>query len=82
MYEQEIIEKKTASPLATALLVVSAVCLLGAMILQGIQIKRYTVSGADGSVSSANTWQKKSSAAVGKKSKAVLDDAYPSARSR
>ena len=65
-----------------ALLVVSAVCLLGAMILQGIQIKRYTVSGADGPISSAKTWQKKASDAVGKKSKAVLNDAYPSVKSR
>jgi len=47
MFDQPIIERKSSSPLATSLLVLSAVCLLTAIVLVGAKIKDQTVVGAE-----------------------------------
>lgn len=56
MFDQPIIERKNTSPLATSLLVLSAVCLLAATIFVGAQAKslRY---GVEDPTASAEKWQ-------------------------
>ncbi len=46
MFDQPIVERKSSSPLATSLLVLSAVFLLTASVFVGAQIKGLTVSGS------------------------------------
>lgn len=60
MYDQEIIEKKPSSPLATSLLGAACLCLIGAMVLQGMMLLRYN-EGNDankGVLTSAEEWSK------------------------
>jgi hypothetical protein len=59
MFDQPIVERKSSSPLATSLLVLSAVCLLGATIFVGAQLKGLTAQGAEGATSSAQYWAKR-----------------------
>ncbi|MCA8962900.1 MAG: hypothetical protein KDC38_20395 [Planctomycetes bacterium] len=60
MYDQDIIEKKPSSPLATALLGTACACLIGAMVLQGMMIARYNAGNSSKEVlSSAKTFEKK-----------------------
>ena len=60
MFDQPIVERKNSSPLATSLLVVSAVCLIAASVFVGAQIKARTVVGAEQDpMNSATVWQKK-----------------------
>ncbi|MGA1535146.1 MAG: hypothetical protein ACO4B4_11670 [Planctomycetota bacterium] len=59
MFDQPIIERKSSSPLATSLLVLSAVCLLTAIVLVGAKIKDQTVVGAEKPTDSAQTWYNK-----------------------
>ena len=59
MFDQPIVERKSSSPLATSLLVLSAVCLLGASVFVGAQIKGLTVAGAEKATESAQQWAKK-----------------------
>ena len=58
MYDQEIIEKKASSPLATSLLAVAAACLIGAMVFQGLQLKTLT-EGEKKPTDSAKAWDSK-----------------------
>ncbi len=58
MFDQPIVERKSSSPLATSLLVLSAVCLLTASIFVGAQIKAQTVEGVDSPTESAAAWAK------------------------
>ena len=59
MFDQPIVERKNSSPLATSLLVVSAVCLIAACVFVGAQIKARTVAGAEQDpVNSATTFLK------------------------
>ena len=53
----EIIEKKPSSPVTTSLLGISAACLIGAMALQGMRLKEYSVAGAKSVTESAKTWK-------------------------
>ena len=71
MYDQDIIEKKPTSPMATALLSIAAACLIGGMVLQGIMLKRYTHS-TSGPTASALDWEKQQKA--GKEAKRLLAD--------
>ena len=77
MYDQDIIEKKPASPITTSLLIVAAVSLIGAMVLSGIQIQRYKVAGADSAIDSADQWKGTESRKADKKAKELLGDDYP-----
>ena len=71
MFDQPIIERKSSSPLATSLLVLSAVCLLTATILVGAKIKDQSVPGAEETpTQSAKIWYDKGPAKTIKK----LDD--------
>jgi len=59
MYDQDIIEKRPASPLATALLGTACACLIGAMVLQGMMLSRYNEgNGEKGVLTSADNWEK------------------------
>jgi hypothetical protein len=60
MFDQPIVERRSSSPLATSLLVLSAVCLLAATVFVGAQIKGLTVQGAEGPTTSATHWAKSS----------------------
>ena len=60
MFDQPIVERKSSSPLATSLLVLSAVCLLAASMFVGAQIKAQTAVGAEESpMTSGQVWIKK-----------------------
>ncbi|MFN0057302.1 MAG: hypothetical protein ACKVX7_02500 [Planctomycetota bacterium] len=55
----EIIEKKPSSPVATSLLGISAACIIGALIIQGMQLKKYQIDGAESIAMSASVWENK-----------------------
>jgi len=74
MFEQPIVERRSTSPLATSLLVISAVCLLGASAFVGAQIKGLTV-GASTPTESATAWQKSTADKTDREIKAVLGKA-------
>lgn len=57
MFEQPIVERRSTSPLATSLLVLSAICLLGAIVFVGAQIRELT-HGTSTPTASATQWQK------------------------
>ncbi len=59
MFDQPIVERKSSSPLATSLLVLSAVCLLTASVFVGAQIKAQSVEGASTTAESSEYWYKK-----------------------
>ena len=55
----EIIEKKPSSPVATSLLGISVACIIGALVIQGMQLKKYQVEGAESIAKSASVWESK-----------------------
>ena len=59
MFDQQIVERKDSSPLGTTLLVLSAVCMITASVLMGLQLRDLTVNGADGPTDSADVWESK-----------------------
>ena len=63
MFDQPIVERKNTSPLATSLLVLSAIFLLGATVLTGMQIKAVTYRSAK-PTDSAKVWQKDNQTSV------------------
>ncbi len=63
MFEQPIVERKSTSPLATSLLVLSAVFLLGATVFVGAQINGLR-HGTESPTASADQWAKKNQTAV------------------
>ena len=75
MFEQPIIERKNTSPLATSLLVVSAVCLLAATIFVGAQIKGLKVDNNTDAVSSADSWAQKTQKRTLREIRALIADA-------
>ena len=71
MFEQPIVERRNTSPLATSLLVLSAICLLGATVFVGAQIQGLTV-GTSTPTESASAWQKSAADKTDREIKAVL----------
>lgn len=59
MFDQQIVERKDSSPLGTSLLVLSAVCMIAASVMMGMQLRDLTVSGAEGPTDSAKVWESK-----------------------
>jgi hypothetical protein len=55
MFDQPIVERRGTSPLATSLLVLSAVFLLAAIVIVGVQIKAQTY-GTETPTQSAAAW--------------------------
>jgi hypothetical protein len=56
MFDQPIVERKSSSPLATSLLVLSAVCLLTASVFVGARIKAQSYAGVEKPTESATAW--------------------------
>ena len=71
MYDQDIIEKKPTSPMATALLAIAAACLIGGMVFEGVMLKRYSYS-TSGPTASADAWEKAQKA--GREARSLLAD--------
>ncbi len=76
MYDQDIIEKRPSSPLATALLGTACACLIGAMVLQGMMLSRYNEgNGAEqGVTTSAKNWEKSAKKVDAKMRKAIAGE--------
>ncbi len=56
MYDQPIVERKDASPLATSLLAISVVCLIVASTLLGMRLRELTIPGKT-PTTSAKSWE-------------------------
>ncbi|MBT5737980.1 MAG: hypothetical protein HN891_03330 [Planctomycetes bacterium] len=56
MYDQPIVERKDASPLATSLLAISVVCLILASTLLGMRLRELTIPGKT-ATTSAKSWE-------------------------
>lgn len=73
MFEQPIVERRSTSPLATSLLVLSAVCLLAATVFIGAQIESLGV-GQTPATESAAQWQKANQDKVVREIKAIVGE--------
>ena len=76
MFEQPIVERKSTSPLATSLLVLSAVFLLSATVFVGAQINGLR-HGTDSPTTSADQWAKKGQTAVIREIEAIVGAPEP-----
>lgn len=56
MYDQPIVERKDASPMATSLLAISVVCLIVASTLLGMRLRELTIPGKT-PTTSAKSWE-------------------------
>ena len=74
MDEQDIIEKKPSSPVATSLLAIAAACLLGGMAFQGIQVKGYTVDSAGSAVESAGYFDQNTAKKTASMARELLEE--------